>query len=211
MNEEMFAFENMDETGNLALDFANTALWHASDQPQETIHSYGDLVRWSLQAGLLNEDETGLLLVESESHPDKANEVLEESISLRELIYRIFSAVAHDLPPKRGDLEGFNAILSEAERHAKLIHTSTGFEWGWASDRSSFDRVLWPIARSTAALLTSEDLDKLGECADDRGCGWLFIDTSRNRSRRWCSMESCGNRAKARRHYKRRVQKEKAP
>jgi predicted RNA-binding Zn ribbon-like protein len=211
MNEKMLAVEKRDETGNLALDFANTAWWHASDQPHETIHSYGDLVRWSQLAGLLNEEETGLLLDEAERHPDKANEILEEAISLRELIYTIFSAVAADRPPGSVDLERFNAILSEAERHAKLIHTSTGFEWTWDSDRSYFDRVLWPITRSTAALLTSEDLDKLGECADDRGCGWLFIDTSRNRSRRWCSMESCGNRAKARRHYKRRVQKEKAP
>jgi predicted RNA-binding Zn ribbon-like protein len=207
MDEKTLAGGKLDESGSLALDFANTAYWHASAQPQETIHSYSDLVKWSQHAGILNEDGVALLLVESERHPAKAVEALEQAISLRELIYRI---IAHERPPMSADLEHFNAILSEAESYAKIVHTSSGFEWTWDSDRGSFDRMLWPIARSTASLLTSDDLDKPGECADDRGCGWLFIDTSRNRRRRWCSMESCGNRAKARRHYKRRVQKEKS-
>jgi predicted RNA-binding Zn ribbon-like protein len=64
--------------------------------------------------------------------------------------------------------------------------------------------MLWPVARSAADLLTSaEELARVGQCADDRGCGWLFFDTSRNHSRRWCAMKDCGNRAKARRHYRR--------
>ena len=66
-----------------------------------------------------------------------------------------------------------------------------------------FDRILWPVARSAGELLISDKLDRVRQCADDRGCGYLFVDTSRNRSRRWCSMESCGNRAKAHRHYQR--------
>jgi len=67
--------------------------------------------------------------------------------------------------------------------------------------------MLWPILRSGADLLASEDRERVGQCADDRGCGWLFFDASRNRSRRWCNMEDCGNRAKAKRHYAReRVQ-----
>jgi predicted RNA-binding Zn ribbon-like protein len=61
--------------------------------------------------------------------------------------------------------------------------------------------MLWRIVRSTTGLLTSEDLQRVGVCADDRGCGWLFYDTSRNRTRQWCSMRGCGNRAKAKRHY----------
>jgi len=59
------------------------------------------------------------------------------------------------------------------------------------------------VVHDAAGLLTSEKLDRVEECADDR-CGWLFLDVSRNRSRRWCAMEDCGNRAKARRHYKRK-------
>jgi predicted RNA-binding Zn ribbon-like protein len=80
------------------------------------------------------------------------------------------------------------------------------FAWDWAEDPDSLDRVLWVVARSAGELLTSDQLDRVRQCADDRGCGYLFLDTSRNRSRRWCSMESCGNRAKARRHYQRQQQ-----
>ena len=61
--------------------------------------------------------------------------------------------------------------------------------------------MLWPVVQSAVDLMTSPELDRVGQCADDRGCGWLFVDTTKNRSRRWCDMRDCGNRAKARRHY----------
>ena len=77
------------------------------------------------------------------------------------------------------------------------------FTWEWTGDEAALDRMLWPVVGSAADLLTSEDLDRVGECQGD-GCGWLFIDMSRNHSRRWCDMGDCGNRAKARRHYRRK-------
>ena len=70
-------------------------------------------------------------------------------------------------------------------------------------------RIFWPIAHSAVDLLTSEDIDRVGQCGDDRGCGWLFFDTNRNHSRRWCRMEDCGNRAKAHRHYHRQSKNKK--
>jgi predicted RNA-binding Zn ribbon-like protein len=89
----------------------------------------------------------------------------------------------------------------------QISPTDEGFNWSWQIDENSFDRMLWPIVREAANLLTSDDINRVGECADDRGCGYLFFDTSRNHSRRWCSMEGCGNRAKAQRHYQRKSQK----
>jgi predicted RNA-binding Zn ribbon-like protein len=74
------------------------------------------------------------------------------------------------------------------------------FTLGWAETRDELDGCLLPVVRSAAALLTSPELSRVGECADDRGCGYLFYDETRNRSRRWCDMGSCGNRAKAKRH-----------
>jgi predicted RNA-binding Zn ribbon-like protein len=79
------------------------------------------------------------------------------------------------------------------------------WRWRWAGDAESepaLDRVLWPVARSAAELLTSDDLAAVRECAAP-DCRWLFLDRSRNRSRRWCAMATCGNRSKARRHYRR--------
>jgi len=67
--------------------------------------------------------------------------------------------------------------------------------------------MLWPVTRAAVDLLLSDSLAQVGQCADDRGCGLLFIDTSRNHSRQWCSMDACGNRAKAQRHYRRSKKK----
>jgi predicted RNA-binding Zn ribbon-like protein len=195
------------EAGMLPLDFANTAEWHASSQPLEKLKSYSHLVAWSRAAGLLTEREAQHLLADSEDHPDKASAALTKAIELRETIYRIFSAVANGKEADTTDLEKLCAAHTEASTRTQIVPTPNGFEWDWVAGKESLDRMLWPIARAAATLLTSEDLDRLGQCADDRGCGWLFLDTSRNRSRRWCSMESCGNRAKARRHYRRQKQK----
>jgi predicted RNA-binding Zn ribbon-like protein len=188
-------------TERLPLNFANTMDWHASAQPTEMLKSYFDLVGWSLAAGLLAENEAQYLLKEAENHPSETSVVVEKAIKFREVIYRVFSAVANDKEPERSDLAHINKALIEALMHAKIVPTSNGFEWSWIDGKGSLDRMLWPIAHSAADLLTSEDKDRVGQCADDRGCGWLFFDTSRNHSRRWCRMEECGNRAKAHRHY----------
>jgi predicted RNA-binding Zn ribbon-like protein len=191
----------------LPLDFANTVENHASAQPKDKLKSYFDLVTWSLAAGLLTENEAQYLLEEAETHPAEVSAALAKAIELRETIYRIFSAVANEKEPDRTDLERLNEALIEAMMQAQIALTSNGFEWSWIAGKGSFDQMLWPIAHSAIDLLLSEDFNRVGECADDRGCGWLFFDTSRNRSRRWCSMDDCGNRAKARDFYKRKTQK----
>jgi predicted RNA-binding Zn ribbon-like protein len=143
------------------------------------------------------------LLKKAARRPVDAIAVLERAIALREAIYRIFSAISHERPPQAADLATFNAELSGALVQSRIVSTAEGFTWDWADAEEALDCMLWPVVHDAAGLLTSEELDRVGRCADDR-CGWLFLDTSRNRSRRWCSMEDCGNRAKARRHYKRK-------
>jgi predicted RNA-binding Zn ribbon-like protein len=213
--------------GRLSLDFANTADWHASDHPVEFLTSYADLVAWSQRVGLLTDHQAQRLLKEAARRPEGATAVLERAIALREAIYRIFSAISHGHPPQAADLATFNAELSRALAQSQIVSTlrqpfdpSTGlragsaqdkaqdtavegFAWDWAGAEDALDQMLWPVVHDAADLLTSEELDRVGQCADDR-CGWLFLDTSRNRSRRWCSMEDCGNRAKVRRHYERK-------
>jgi len=190
--------------GYLSLDFANTADWHASEQPEELLTSYAEFVSWSRQAGVLTEKQARRLLREAVGRPDEALAVLKQAITLREAIYEIFAAVAHERSPQASDLATLNSALSEALAHSQIVPTETGYGWQWAGEEDALDRPLWSIARSAADLLTSDELQRVGQCADDRGCGWLFLDTSRNHTRRWCSIEDCGNRAKARRHYERK-------
>ena len=87
--------------------------------------------------------------------------------------------------------------------HAGLVQSGGRFEWSWPGAPLDLDRVSWWVARSAAELLTSPNLTFVRECAS-YDCGWLFMDTTKNRSRRWCNMSTCGNRAKGRRHYERR-------
>jgi predicted RNA-binding Zn ribbon-like protein len=189
--------------GRLSLAFANTADWHASDHPVEFLTSYSDLVAWSQHVGILTDHQAQRLLKKAAHRPEDATAVLKRAIVLREAIYRIFSAISHGRPPQAADLATFNAELSRALAQSRIVSTTEGFAWDWAGTEGVLDRMLWPVLHDVAGLLTSAELDRVGQCADDR-CGWLFLDTSRNRSRRWCSMEGCGNRAKVRRHYKRK-------
>ena len=195
------------EAGDLCLDFSNTAEWHASAHPLESLSAYADLVSWSRARGLVSAGEASPLLAEAARQPEEAARILAKAIDLRETIYRIFSSLAHDEKPAVTDLEELNAILAQAMGRARVVPLDAGFGWSWSREEPVLDKMLWPIARSAADLLTSDRIERVGQCADDRGCGWLFIDTSRNCSRQWCSMESCGNRAKAKRHYERSKQK----
>jgi predicted RNA-binding Zn ribbon-like protein len=191
--------------GELCLDFANTADWHASSNPQEYLNSYSDLLVWGQMAGLLSDSEAKQLWQCSQDLPSEAQAALARAIELREAIYRIFVRLADQETPSQSDLDILNFTLQRALPHLRVELSNEGFSFAWESGGQDLERVLWPVAWSAANLLTSEDLYRVGQCADDRGCGYLFYDTSRNRSRRWCSMESCGNRAKAMRHYQRKT------
>ncbi len=203
MTENVLTAGNMKLlAGSLCLDFANTANWHKSEQPIELLNTYLDLIDWSRHAGVLNERESDQLLNESNTNPIDAEAVRVRAVELREAIYRIFTSIANDDRPDVEDLELLNVALGPALANARIVEGQDGFTWDWAGDELSLDRMLWPVARSAAELLASAQLNRARQCADEK-CGWLFLDMSRNRSRRWCSMEYCGNRNKARTYYHR--------
>jgi predicted RNA-binding Zn ribbon-like protein len=97
--------------------------------------------------------------------------------------------------------------VQEAMSRLTITRSAEGYEWSWAADEGGLDRMLWPIARSAADLLTSPELGSVRRCARE-GCDWLFVDRSKNHSRRWCSMSLCGSRVKARRYYRRTRRRE---
>lgn len=190
--------------GALCLDFANTVDWHASaEHQQDYLVAYPDLVAWSQHAGILTEDEAQALLAEAARRPERAAAALARAIALREALYRVFVAVTRGEPAADDGLALLNAAVADALARLRLRPEGDGFGWAWASEGATLERMLWPVARSAAELLTSPRLGRVRQCAGGP-CGWLFLDTSKNGSRRWCSMAGCGNRAKARRHYARR-------
>jgi predicted RNA-binding Zn ribbon-like protein len=189
--------------GELCLDFANT-LSGSRRRPKERLKSYRDLLAWGSQAGILNDEDVRYLGRIAAEHPRKAAAALASAIALREALFRIVASVIAGTPPKDDDLARLNAALPRALEHLRVAPCAKGCEWEWTGDEGALDRMLWPIARSAADLLVSSEVQRVRRCANREECDWLFIDTTRNRSRRWCDMRSCGNRNKARRHYARK-------
>ena len=189
----------------LCLDFANTLADRLEERPREHLNSYRDLVAWGLQASILTDNEAKLLLEEAARRPGDAEKTFEHAITVREAIFRIFLAIAGDASPDEADLTLLNSVLAEVMGHARIMPKGDHFMWDWASKDGKLDSVLWAAVRSAADVLTSDEIHAVRVCAAD-DCHWLFLDTSKNHSRRWCDMKTCGNRSKVRRHYERKKQ-----
>ena len=190
---------------HLCLGFANTLGNRLTGHAVERLNSYGDLVAWEREQGMLSEPEAEQLAQEAARRPVEAASTLARALVLREAIYRIFSAVAGEHSPDATDMMTLNIALASALAVLHIVATEHGFAWAWSRGGEGLDRVLWPVILSTVSLLTSNALRAVRECAAPN-CGWLFLDTTRNHSRRWCDMLVCGNRAKARRLYERKKQ-----
>jgi predicted RNA-binding Zn ribbon-like protein len=188
--------------GNLCLDFTNTVDNRGSDHPKNLLVSYGDLLQWGSEAGVLSAKLAERLRSIAEAAPGRAQSVLREAVQLRDALYTIFSAVAERRGISDAALGLLNRALQRAAEHARLVHSARRFSWEWMTPEEHMDFVLWPIARSAADLLVSDKLALVGRCASE-SCSWLFLDTTKNHRRRWCEMRTCGNRDKARRYYQR--------
>lgn len=189
--------------GRLCLDFANTVSWHdSSEELQELLTSYEKLVSWSLHANILNKQQSVSLLKKSKNRPSEAKEVLQQAIELRESIFQIFSLVSNNETPDSKDLSILNEALRNAYGMMRVVPGENKFSLEFLNSEETLDGMLPPIVQSAIDILISEkELSRVKKC-EGYPCGWLFLDTSRNRSRRWCSMADCGNRAKAMRFYR---------
>jgi predicted RNA-binding Zn ribbon-like protein len=182
------------DAGRTCLDFANTL----GASSGEHLNSYADLVAFAEQSAYITPEDAAWLRAQAERDRPAGDAVLRRAYRLRAAIYAIFSAVAACQTPAEGDLETLNGELGIALQHTR-VDIRGGYRWDW--DGCELSTPLWAIARSAADVLTSEaERGRVRECSSDT-CRWLFLDTSKNRSRQWCSMQSCGNREKARRHY----------
>ena len=190
----------------MCLDFVNPVGGRSNDSSvlADKLGDYSDLVAWGQHSGIVTAAAAARLINESKQQPAAANNVLRRAIALRESLHRIFKAMVMEKAPRSIDLETVNDELLKARKNERLISADKGFKWEWIRGETALDRMLWPVAQSAAEFLSGGDFSRLRECGGEE-CGWLFEDTSRNRSRQWCHMQDCGNRAKVRR-FRTRVQ-----
>jgi predicted RNA-binding Zn ribbon-like protein len=200
--------------GTPCLDYINTVEPRTGPVAREWLTGYPDLVEWARYGDLIDEAAAGALLRAAAARPAAAQAAFETAIDLREGLFRLFAAIADGTAPTDADLEVLRRAFAAATRHARLSPHADGFAWNWdAADSAapsggtsadSLDRPWWPVAASAVELLTHGPLDRIKQCPTDEGYSWLFLDATKNRSRRWCSMDDCGSQTKSRRQTNRR-------
>jgi predicted RNA-binding Zn ribbon-like protein len=202
--------------GHPSLDFVNTVgAWVTDSERKSTrdykdiplrekLSAYADLVAWGVHAGLLTERDAKQLLRSAENQPRSASAVVKRGLRLRQTLYRLFKSVVENWRADPADIEFLNQELYIARGHQSLVSIGNKLGWTWDASDEALDRILWPLALSGAELLSADDISRLRQCGGEE-CGWLFLDTSRNRSRQWCEMSDCGNLAKVRRFRRRQA------
>jgi len=193
--------------GSVPLDFANTLDDRFTDQPKELLGSYRDLLVFAEECGVFSKAESEHLAAKSLQNKDAAQRALKNAIRMREAMFEVFWAIVQKKPVPLSALAVLNEYVQEASQHSILAPSKGRFEWQFDSATNSLDAPLWPIARSAADLLASDQLEFVRVCAS-KTCDWFFLDESKNHRRRWCDMTKCGNRAKVQRFYSRKKKEE---
>jgi len=191
-----------------ALDFTNTVDWTSRGLESERLRSFDDLVRWALAAGAISLPEATALGARAGREPRRAIEALRLARELRSEIHEVMTAIARRVPPRQAALHAFNEAVRSAFSGLSVAWDGGRMVWR-REDTGTLDLVAHHVAWLAAQLMTSPDKTPIGLCANPE-CGWLFLDTTKNHSRRWCGMPDCGPRAKARRYYLRQRGKERS-
>jgi len=191
--------------GAPCLDFANTSSGRGTPLLQEHLRSYELLLAWSEHAGLTARAKRRRLARLAAQRPRAAASVLRRALALREAIHAIGIALARAARLPAPALAVVNREFAAAMAQARLRPADGGFALDWAEAPASLDSVLRPLVRSATELLLAPLRGRVKQCPG-HGCGWIFLDLTKNRNRRWCEMEICGSRNKVRR-YRERLRK----
>jgi predicted RNA-binding Zn ribbon-like protein len=176
--------------GHLALDFANTVDDPDGRARHDHIATYAGLVHWAERTGVIASDQRG--------RPEDAAATLRRAHALRQIILDIFTDVAAGEPSAPHGWTELRPYVAEAIGHARLAPTASGYGLTWPDS----DSLLGPVAYAALELLTGAEWHRVKRCA---GCPWLFLDRSKNGSRRWCAMNDCGTHAKIQRYVAKRA------
>lgn len=202
--------------GTRCLDYVNTIENRASQTPEEFLFAAEDVVRWGAHAALLAPDAAARLrawAVAGGGGEDTPQvRAFRQALAVRETLHALFLALATEEPLPDAALAELQAAWAGVMRTARLtpvgdVSAEPHLAWTWlqTDGSSGLDPIIGPVLASALALLTDlrSDLGRVKVCANPHGCGWLFYDSSRNASRRWCSMEGCGSQIKMQRQYAR--------
>jgi len=184
--------------GHPAVDLVNTVDWRLDlRRRSERLASFTDVVTWCADMRLVTAAEASSLTEMAEHHPRVSTDEWRSMLALREDTYH--AMVDADVTAAAGIAAGYR----EGIEQARLTPSGEG-TWSWAEAELSLRMPRYRVARAIVELLTGSEISQLHQC-EDEACGWVFLDTSPRRNRRWCVSADCGNRNRVRRHYQRRT------
>jgi predicted RNA-binding Zn ribbon-like protein len=193
--------------GDPAIDLVNTVDWTSRGPEHDRLTDFGGVIRWAVGAGILSAKAAGSYLSEAQARPREAESAYRNVVKARGVVQRLFRAMAQSEPP--GDaLDDFNRWLGRALESMRVTpgggkrEAGRSLKLGWVGQEESLDSIVWPVLWSAASLIVSDEASRIRICGGP-DCGWMYVDRSRNKLRRWCQMETCGTREKSRRRYRR--------
>ena len=184
--------------GELALDFANTCSARGSPAQQDHLRRPEHVAQWAAHANVLPAADAEWLVGAVAAEPTLGARLIAEALALREDVYQLGVAIAAGRPAPRERVESLAHAHARALAAGALTPIGANFGWSWRPREAPVEAILGPISLSALTLLQQADLTRVKQCQGDK-CGWLFFDATKNKSRRWCEMEICGNRAKQKR------------
>ncbi len=184
--------------GDPALDLVNTLDWRFRESgPEERIATYDDLLNFAEQNGLLTPKQAKTL--RRGASPYIGSHVVEETRGLREALSDLLYSGLDGSNSSAASLKTLERFFREAREQTRLRRDGTRLKWEWSGAETKPEFPVWLLTRAASRLLLSENVQQVRACANAE-CRWLFMDTSKNHTRRWCDMKLCGNRMKARRY-----------
>lgn len=187
--------------GHVALDFCNTVHWRKRPVYNELLTSYERLIEWAVAGEVVSLSEARHLRKLAANHPREAEGRLRAARNVRDALYRFLAERLSGRPAQQEDHAAVSRAIADAAGHADLVEHDGHFISSVQS--LTLETIPRRVMLTAGMLLTTPMLERVGQCQDPRGCGWLFLDTTRNHSRRWCAMDDCGSLDKARRYYHR--------
>lgn len=185
--------------GDLALDLVNTVSWRGDCERRiERIPTFESLVHWSSRTELLQASAVRQLMRSAATDADAAERAVREIRNLREDLHLVIASHLEDTALPAGALTRLRLRYVEALQNA----SPSALPLAWEISPNSPGALTQALALRAMRLLQSDDVNRIGRCSNG-ACQWVFIDHSRNHSRRWCSSTDCGNRDRAARHYAR--------
>ncbi len=186
--------------GRLAIDFANS--YKRVGREKEGLSNFDDLLIFMKSHSLLHEDEASDLHMFHFQNPGRCEKVVDTLVELRNSFRNVLMEVEQGWPVSLDFLEDINGRLAGFKSYHKVIPSEEGMELRTIIDENGPEKLMFPIIHDIADYLTSEHIEKTRACASD-DCDLYFVNQSRNGRRRWCSMSTCGNRAKVNAYLKR--------